>query len=88
MSFSMDSDHYKLSLDTSRAQILSKEELVGMKIQEVTQSNSRRDSFAGFTMKSGRGRQDVEPISTFGGGFSMKKAAEPKKDTPKVDDTL
>jgi hypothetical protein len=74
MSVSIDSDHFKLSVDTSSAKLLSKEELSEMKNGKATSSGTK-DSFAGFQMNSARGKQDVEPISSFGGGFSIKKAS-------------
>ena len=72
MSQAAESDHFRLSVDTSRARKFSRDEMIGLKKSKSSVQPLRKDSFAGFKMNSARGKQDVEPISTFGGGFSMK----------------
>lgn len=71
MSQAAESDHFKLAVDTSRAKKFSRQEMSTFKKTKTIDLPDRKESFAGFRMNSARGKQDVEPISTFGDGFSM-----------------
>ena len=57
----MDSEHFKISVETQAAKILSEQQFKTMSLKEIPKP---KESFGGFTMNSARSNtnQDVAPI--------------------------